>query len=112
LKYLDLNDNISHTASSFGTGIGRADLCGLLTGGHMAVGAAAGIIHKKPKIRQIYAGNLSSQFRNWWMERAQIHCSKLRPHHDRAGYSRMIQRIALKIEELVGPVRSQSPSAK
>ena len=46
LAFLGKSEDISHVASSFGGGLGRSDLCGLLTGGHMAIGVAAGMIQR------------------------------------------------------------------
>jgi C_GCAxxG_C_C family probable redox protein len=107
LAFLGRYDEISHVASSFGGGIGRSDLCGLLTGGHMAIGVSAGMIHKDVKERQKYAREISNKYWDWWKSMAPIHCSELKPQYDREGYARMIQRVALKIEELIKPALLQ-----
>ena len=106
LKYLGKGNEISHTASSFGGGIGRSDLCGLLTGGHMAIGVAAGMIHKDVKPRQQYAREISNQYWDWWESLAPIHCKDLRPKYDKEGYARMLQRVAVKVGELIKPAVS------
>ena len=103
VKFLDKPQEISHAASSFGGGIGRSDLCGLLSGGHMAIGISAGMIHSEVKQRQKYAREISNQYWDWWESRAPIHCKELKTKYDREGYLRMIQRVALKIEELIKP---------
>jgi len=107
LTYLGKSDEISHVTASFGGGIGRADLCGLLTGAHMAIGVASGLMHKDVKQRQKYAREISNKFWDWWEALAPIHCKELRPKYDQAGYSRMIQRVALKVAELIKPALSQ-----
>ncbi len=103
LKFLGKPQEISHTASSFGGGIGRSDLCGLLTGGHIAIGVSAGMIHSDVKQRQKYAREISNQYWDCWESIAPIHCKQLRSKYDREGYLRMLQRIAVKIEELIKP---------
>lgn len=107
LIFLGKCDEISHVASSFGGGIGRSDLCGLLTGGHMAIGVSSGMIHKDVKSRQKYAREISNKFWDWWGSLAPIHCNELRKKYDKEGYSRMIQRVAIKVEELIKPALSQ-----
>lgn len=107
LRFLGQSEEISHVASSFGGGIGRSDLCGLLTGGHMAIGVSAGMIHKEVRERQKYSREMSNKFWEWWESLAPIHCRELRPKYDKDGYSRMIQRVALKVEELIKPALSQ-----
>ncbi len=106
LTFLGKSDEIGHAASSFGGGLGHSDLCGLLTGGHMAIGIAAGMIHEGVAQRQRYAREISNQYWDWWESLAPIHCSELRPKYDQEGYSRMIQRVALKVEELIKPMLS------
>ncbi|MBN2029519.1 C_GCAxxG_C_C family protein [bacterium] len=108
LHFLGKSDEIGHAASSFGGGLGRSDLCGLLTGGHMAIGVAAGMIHEGVTQRQRYAREVSNQFWDWWEPLAPIHCRELKPKYDQEGYSRMIQRVALKVEELIKPALSHS----
>ena len=103
LTYLGKRDEISHVASSFGGGLGRSDLCGLLTGGHMAIGVASGMIYKDVKQRQKYSREISNKFWDWWESLAPIHCNELRPKYDKEGYARMIQRVALRVEELIKP---------
>ena len=43
LKYLGQPENMVHAAGGFGGGLNHYDLCGLLTGGIMAIGVAAGM---------------------------------------------------------------------
>jgi len=103
LAFLGKSEEIVHVASSFGGGLGRSDLCGLLTGGHMAIGVSAGMIHKEVKERQNYARKVSNVYWDWWKSRAPIHCGDLRSKYDSEGYPRMLQRVALKVEELIHP---------
>lgn len=103
LKFLEKNEEISHAASSFGGGIGHGDLCGLFTGAHMAIGISAGIVHKDVKERQKYAKEVSAKFWDWWESKAPIHCKELRSQYDSAGFARMLQRVALQVEELIKP---------
>lgn len=106
ITYLGKCDEISHTASSFGGGIGRGDLCGLLTGGHMAIGVCAGMIHNDIKQRQGYAREISNKYWDWWESLAPIHCKELHPKYDTDGFNRVLQRVAVKLEELIKPAVS------
>jgi hypothetical protein len=42
LRHFELPENHLDAAAVFGGGVGKRDLCGLLTGGLMAIGIAAG----------------------------------------------------------------------
>ena len=105
LKYLGKSEEIGNVAAGFGGGMGRYDLCGLLTAGYMAIGISAGMIHTEhADISSLTKAN-SRLYWEWWEERGPIHCHDLKPKYswDRNNYNIMIQRVALKIEELISP---------
>jgi len=103
VRVLDRPEEIAHVAAPFGGGIGRFDLCGLLTGGHMALGLAAGMVHSDSAKFKSLARELSAKYWKWWTAWAPIHCHELRPNYDSEGFERMLQRVAAKIEQLIEP---------
>jgi len=105
LKHLGKSEEIANIAAGFGGGIGHYDLCGLFTAGFMAIGISAGMIYTDHKEISSYVKNLSREYWNWWEERAPRHCHDLKPRYSwkSDNYHKMIQRVALKVEELINP---------
>jgi C_GCAxxG_C_C family probable redox protein len=101
LRHLDLPDDRLDAAACFGGGMGQRDLCGLLTGGFMALGNAAGACYADRKQMKAAASKMSSEYWHWFSEHAPIHCRDLKPSYDREGYLRMKQRVAMKLESLI-----------
>ena len=101
LRYLDLPEERLHSAMCFGGGILHQDLCGMLTGGIMALGNAAGVHHHDHRNMKRRANHMASAYWQWWMRYAPLHCRELKPNYDRAGYVCMKQRVALKLEQLI-----------
>lgn len=100
-------DRLVSFAASFGGGIKRGDLCGMLTGGFMSIGFAADRLIKKKELRPAWITEKTNELWQWWEDLAPIHCSELRPlyaKNDRtvhsANFNRMLQRVALKLDEL------------
>lgn len=101
LRHLDLPEERLHSAMCFGGGILHQDLCGLLTGGIMALGNAAGAHHGERRVMKRRANQMTRSYWQWWKRHAALHCRKLKPNYDRAGYVCMKQRVALQLERLI-----------
>ena len=101
LKYLKKPGEFLYSAAAFGGGMGHYDLCGLLTGGFMALGNAAGFHHKDRKKMKARLGKMTKEYWNWWESWAPLHCYQLKPKYDKDTYINMQKRAAAKIEELI-----------
>lgn len=103
LRFFNKPDELACFAASFGGGIQRYDLCGLLTGGFMSIGMAADILYEDQEKRSAYVREATRHYWEWWEERAPCHCFELRPRYswDPENFNRMLQRVALKLEELM-----------
>ncbi len=108
IRYFKKPDRFVSFASSFGGGIRKGDLCGMLTGGFMSIGfASERLIRKDEEKRSLWVREKTDEFWEWWLNRAPRHCNELRPcyaNEDRsihtANFNRMLQRVALKLEEM------------
>ena len=102
IRSFDKPDELVNFAASFGGGIKREDLCGMLTGGFMSIGLASDILFEDKEKRTLFVNEATAEYWNWWEELAPIHCSKLKPRYspDREKYNLMLQRVALKMDEL------------
>ena len=108
IRYFRKPDRFVSFASSFGGGIRKGDLCGMLTGGFMSIGfASERLFRKDEEKRSLWAKEKTDEFWGWWLNRAPRHCNELRPYYaneDRsvhtANFNRMLQRVALKLEEM------------
>jgi len=105
LRFFDKPDEMACFAASFGGGIQRYDLCGLLTGGFMSIGMAADILYEEQEKRSAFVRDATRKYWEWWEERAPYHCYELRLRYswDPENFNRMLQRVALKLEELMKP---------
>lgn len=101
LKYLKKPGDYVQAAAAFGGGMGHFDLCGLLTGGFMALGVAAATYYSDRKKMKAQARMMSKEYWKWWESWAPIHCYQLRTKYDKAGYKNMARRVAAKVEELI-----------
>jgi len=108
IRYFRKPDRFVSFASSFGGGLRKGDLCGMLTGGFMSIGfASERLIRRDEENRVLWVKEKTDEFWEWWLKRAPRHCNELRPcyaNEDRAVYSanfnRMLQRVALRLEEM------------
>jgi hypothetical protein len=102
LNALDRPEEWLHAAAVFGGGLGKRDLCGLLTGGMMAIGVAGGKLHPNRKDAKDWAREASSSYWDWWESMAPLHCRDLRTKYEgKDEYLRMCKRAAFKIEQLI-----------
>jgi C_GCAxxG_C_C family probable redox protein len=101
LRHLEQPEEFLHSAAAFGGGMGHRDLCGLLTGGFMALGNAAAVQHEDRGRMKARAKRMTDEYWRWWQTLAPIHCRELKPLYDKDGYVNMKKRVAMKIEELI-----------
>ena len=106
LEYLEKSPEWVSLAGGFGGGQGYRDLCGLLTAGIMAIGAAAGTYCQDRGDFQAYIRKRRTMYWQWWQARSPLQCRGIRIQYDRPGYFRMIQRVAARIEQLIAPEKS------
>lgn len=93
-----------HSAAAFGGGMGRGDLCGLLTGGLMAIGVAGGKLYRDSKEMHEWVRDVSNIYWEWFETHGPVHCHNLTAQYEgREAYLRMCRRVAVKIESLIGP---------
>ena len=100
-------DKLVSFAASFGGGIKKGDLCGLLTGGFMSIGFASERLIKDEKARADWVKDKTNDLWAWWEERVPKHCEDLRPLYANkdsvvhsANFNHMCQRLALKLDEM------------
>jgi hypothetical protein len=100
-----LSENHLDAAAVFGGGIGKRDLCGLLTGGLMAIGLVAG--EKYPDRAQVHqvGRQASNAYWDWWLTRGDLHCMGPGTAHETSEeFLRMCQRTAVKLEAVMTEV--------
>jgi len=102
LHYVKRPEEHVHAAAGFGGGLGHGDLCGLLMGGIMGIGFAAGKKFEDSKERWAFVKKIRNVYWDWWTAHVPLHCKDLRPlYHGREAYLRMCQRVAVKLESLI-----------
>lgn len=103
LRFFGKPDELVCFAASFGGGMKHSDLCGMLTGGFMAIGLAVNILYKDKEERSAFVGDATREFWEWWEERAPCHCNELKPKYtgDSENFNKMLQRVALKLEDML-----------
>jgi len=105
LRRFGLPENHLDAAAVFGGGAGKKDLCGLLTGGLMAIGLAAGRkTSDRERVHQI-GRTASNAYWDWWMSRGDVHCMGSGTAHETSEeYVRMCQRAAVQLETVITEV--------
>ena len=104
LHYIDRPENEVYAAAGFGGGMGHDDLCGLLTGGIMGIGFAAGNGFEDSRKRDAFVKRARNTYWDWWADHVPLHCKDLNPlYHGREEYLWMCQRVAAKLESLIQP---------
>ena len=105
LRRFNLPENHLDAASVFGGGVGKRDLCGLLTGGLIAIGLAAG--EKYADRAQVHrvGREASNAYWDWWLSRGDLHCMGPGTTHETTEeFVRMCQRTAVKLEAVIAPM--------
>ena len=102
LRHLERPETEAHLAMNFGGGLGQGELCGLLTGAMMVLGAAAGAKGGDRNAQRRRLRAATDPFWRWWADRAPLACRELRPlYNGPEEYRRMAQRVAARLEELI-----------
>ena len=106
LHYLDKPEELVWIASGFGRGMLHRDVCGIVTGGIMTLGLAAGQLKKERKEAQEWNKQKVQDYWAWWTSQSPLRCTEIR----KEGMSfevclRLGLLAAVKIEELVSSVR-------
>jgi len=105
-SYLGERQDWVDAATVFSGGFGKGDLCGLLTGGLMAIGIAAGRLHQGRAEMKQFARPLRDEYWSWWTSRGPVHCSELRTRYEGdEECMRMTQRAVAKMEQLIAAAR-------
>jgi hypothetical protein len=103
LRRFELDEEHLDAAAVFGGGAGKRDLCGLLTGGLMAIGFAAGEKYEDRGMVHRAGRQASNAYWDWWLTRGDLHCmGPGTEHNDAPTFLRMTQRTALRLEEVMG----------
>jgi hypothetical protein len=106
-NYMGVSDEWVDAAAVFSGGFGKGDLCGLLTGGLMAMGIAAGKLYDSRAQLKQFARPLKDQYWDWWTARGPVHCAELRQlYGGTEQFIRMTQRAAAEVEQLIAPARA------
>jgi len=79
LKHLELPEDSIWAACGFGGGMGKRDLCGLLTGGIIGLGFASGTIEEERSEAKRLCGVAVDKFWKWWQSQAPLKCQDIRP---------------------------------
>jgi hypothetical protein len=105
LDYLGLPLEYGSAAMGYGGGMGKDSLCGFLTGGFMAIGAASQMLHPKHSDAYKYNRKLSNQFWEWFEERGPVMCADLVKLYSDERYDIMGMRVAAYVENLISPAK-------
>jgi hypothetical protein len=78
LDFIDLPDKFIWAACGFGGGMGKKDLCGLLTGGFMGLGFAAGEFGENRNNSKSKCSAAVNEYWRWWQSQAPLKCENIR----------------------------------
>lgn len=107
LVAMGMPENWAHASAAFGGGLGRGDLCGLFTGGMMAIGVAGGKLHQNREAMKQWVRDRSDEYWAWWETWGPVHCRQLRTQYEgREEFLRMCRRVAAKLETFIKPART------
>jgi len=102
LRYLKKPEELVWIAGGFGRGMFHRDVCGIVTGGIMTLGLAAGQPKKERKEAQELVKQKVRLFWAWWMSQAPLHCTEIRKEGTKFETClRLGLLAAAKIEELI-----------
>ena len=109
LRVYGLPENHVGAAGVFGGGIARGDLCGLLTGGLMAIGLTADAWFQDRRAMRAASREASNTYWDWWTAVGDIHCpGPMESHPTTEMFVRMTQRTGLKVEEVIRGMRAKA----
>jgi hypothetical protein len=106
LRTNGLQESHLGAAAVFGGGIARADLCGLLTGGLMAIGLVADVRFEERRPMLAAARQASNAYWDWWASVGDVHCpGPMESHPTTEMFVRMSQRAAVQLEAAMEGMR-------
>jgi len=106
LRYLKKPEELVWIAGGFGRGMYHRDVCGIVTGGIMTFGLAAGQPKKERKEAQEWVKQKVQLYWAWWMSQAPLHCTEIRREGTNFGIClRLGLPAAAKMEELISPAQ-------
>jgi hypothetical protein len=106
LRYLGEPEQRLGAAAAFSGGLGKGDLCGLLTGSMMAIGIAARKLHEDRDAMLAFVRPRRAEYWEWWESRGPLRCAELRQLYEGPEqFLRMSQRAVTKLEGLIAPAR-------
>jgi len=102
LRYLKRPEDLFWIAGGFGRGMYHRDVCGIVTGGIMTLGLAAGQPKRERKEAQEWIKQRVQSYWAWWMSQAPLHCTEIRKEGTKFETClRLGLLAAAKIEELI-----------
>ncbi|MBD3414727.1 MAG: hypothetical protein GF421_09895 [Candidatus Aminicenantes bacterium] len=102
LNHLELSEKFLWASCGFGGGMGKKDLCGLLTGGFMGLGFAAGEKAKERREGKSLCSTASDQYWKWWQSQAPLKCKNIRTPGTSSKVCRRLGLLAaVKVQELI-----------
>jgi hypothetical protein len=105
LRRFELPEDHLPAAAVFGGGVGKRDLCGLLTGGLMAIGFAAADRTPDRTAMHQAGRQASNAYWEWWLSRGDLHCMGPGTAHETGEeFVRMCQRAAVKLEDVIAAI--------
>jgi len=108
LNHLNLSDKYIWAACGFGGGIGKGDLCGLLTGGIMGLGFAAGELGEERSEAKMKCSGMVDQYWRWWLSQAPLKCKDIRtPGTSSKVCVRLGKLAAAKVQNLIAEMREK-----
>lgn len=108
LKHLELPEDSIWAACGFGGGMGKKDLCGLLTGGIMGLGFASGALQEERSEAKRLCGVAVDKYWKWWQSQAPLKCQDIRsPGTSSEVCVRLGKLAAAEAELLIEEMRGQ-----
>lgn len=105
LHYLDKPEELVWIASGFGGGMRHRDVCGIVTGGIMILGLAAGQLKKEKKEAHEWNKQKVEEYWAWWTSQVPLRCADIRKKETSFKVClRLGLLAAVKIEELISSI--------
>jgi len=106
LNFINLSDKHVWAACGFGGGMGKKDLCGLLTGGVMGLGFAAGELEKVRNEGKKKCSGATDEYWKWWQSQVPLKCVDIRtPGTSSKVCVRLGKLAAAKVQVLIEEIK-------
>lgn len=108
LNYLDLSKKHVWAACGFGGGMGKKDVCGLLTGGVIALGFMAGQLGVDREKAKKQCSQAVDRYWKWWQSQAPLKCKKIRtPETSSKVCVRLGKLAAAQVQHLIDEMKKK-----